>query len=131
MSSERWEARVGNPRRVIRDITDECERSILVHYLLIYNVSPDYLERRGQYRDAHLRLAWEANARGELLLGGALEDPTDSAVLLFQGDSPEVASRFAASDPYVLNGLVEKWQVRPWRTVVGSSAATPVRPAGA
>jgi len=100
------------------------------HYLLIYTVAPDYLERRGEYRDAHLRLAWAAHARGELLLGGALEEPTDTAVLLFQAESPEVAARFATADPYVTHGLVERWQVRPWRTVVGSGAATPVRPAG-
>jgi uncharacterized protein YciI len=99
------------------------------HYLLIYTVAPDYLARRGEYRAAHLQLAWEAHARGELLLGGALEEPTDTAVLLFQAESAEVAARFAAADPYVVHGLVESWQVRPWRTVVGTGAATPVRPA--
>ncbi|HEY0593124.1 MAG TPA: YciI-like protein, partial [Thermoanaerobaculia bacterium] len=70
-----------------------------MHYLLIYDVSPDYLERRGAYRDEHLRLAWDANERGELLLGGALGEPVDGAILLFRGDSPEAAERFAAADP--------------------------------
>jgi uncharacterized protein YciI len=61
-------------------------------------------------------------------LGGALTDPVDNAVLLFQGDSPAVAERFAAADPYVKNGLVKGWRVRPWTTVVGADASTPVRP---
>jgi hypothetical protein len=50
-------------------------------------------------------------------------------VLLFQGDSPEVAERFARADPYVINGLVKRWYVREWKTVAGTHSATPVRPA--
>jgi uncharacterized protein YciI len=99
-----------------------------MHFLLIYDLVPDYLERREAFRGDHLRLAWDAHARGELLLAGALAEPTDHAVLLFQGDSPEPAERFARSDPYVLNGLVTSWRVRPWITVVGKQAATPVHP---
>lgn len=90
-----------------------------MHYLLFYEVVPDYIERRTAYRDEHLRLAREANTRGELLLGGALANPADRAVLLFQGDSPAVAERFAERDPYVLNGIVTRWEVREWTTVVG------------
>jgi uncharacterized protein YciI len=100
------------------------------HYLLIYDTAPDYLERRVALREAHLRLAWAAHARGELILGGALADPVDGAILFFQGDSPEVAERFAREDPYVQQGLITRWRVRPWTTVVGEGAATPMRPQG-
>lgn len=98
------------------------------HYLLIYDLSPDYLQRRQEFRNEHLRLAWEAHGRGELLLGGALADPADSAVLLFSGESPAAAEKFAKGDPYVRNGLVRQWRVRTWMTVAGSEAANPVRP---
>ena len=98
-----------------------------MHYLLMYDLVPDYLERRAQYRDAHLKLAWAAAERGELLLAGALADPTDSAVLLFESDSPAAAQAFARADPYVLAGLVARWRVREWTTVVGERAAKPVR----
>ena len=98
------------------------------HFLLSYELSPDYLDRRGEYRGAHLRLAWQAADRGELLLGGALGDPVDAALLLFVGDTPEAAEAFARADPYVANGLVKSWRVRPWTTVVAEHAATPVRP---
>jgi len=98
-----------------------------MHYLLLYEVSEDYLSRRGEFREEHLRLAWQAHDRGELVLGGALADPVDGAVLLFKGETPEVAERFAQTDPYVTNGLVLTWRVRPWTTVVGADAATPVR----
>jgi uncharacterized protein YciI len=100
-----------------------------MHFLLMYDVGADYLVRRAQFREEHLELAWAAHARGELLLGGALADPVDGAVLLFRGDSPEVAERFAAADPYVRNGLVDRWRVRPWITVAGAEAATPIHPA--
>ena len=49
------------------------------HFLMFYEVADDYLARRGQFRDAHLKKAWESHARGELVLGGALADPIDGA----------------------------------------------------
>ena len=99
------------------------------HYLLLYTLAPDYLERRGGLRDEHLALAWEAHERGELILAGALADPVDGAVLLFGGEGPEAAEAFARADPYVEQGLVTEWRVREWSTVVGDDPARPVRPA--
>jgi uncharacterized protein YciI len=99
-----------------------------MHYLLIYKLAPDYLERRGALRTVHLQLAWDAQERGELVLAGALADPADTAMLLFQGDSPAAAEQFARADPYVTNGLVLSYQVRPWNTVVGELASVPTRP---
>jgi uncharacterized protein len=90
-----------------------------MHYLLFYDVVPDYVARRAAFRETHLALARAAHARGDLVLGGALADPVDGAVLLFRGESPAAAEAFAAADPYVLNGLVTRWWVRAWTTVVG------------
>ena len=98
-----------------------------MHYLLFYETSPDYLERRGEYRAEHLALAWKAHKHGDLILGGALQDPADRAVLLFESDSPASAEQFAKNDPYVKNGLVIRWEVRPWMTVVGKDAAKPLK----
>jgi len=99
-----------------------------MHYLLFYDVVPDYVERRTQYRAEHLAQGRAAVARGELVLGGALADPIDGAVLLFRGDSPAVAEDFAVADPYVRSGLVTRWRVRPWTTVVGESAEVQLPP---
>ena len=98
-----------------------------MHYILFYEVAEDYLSRRAEFREAHLEKAWAASERGELVLGGALANPVDGAVLLFRGDSPAVAERFAAVDPYVTNGLVKRWHVREWTTVAGEGSATPIR----
>ncbi len=99
-----------------------------MHYFLWYELTPEYLARRGQFRAEHLALAWQAVERGELVLGGAVGDPVDAALLLFKGASPDAAERFARADPYVKNGLIARWRVRPWTTVVGPDAATPVKP---
>jgi uncharacterized protein YciI len=99
-----------------------------MHYLMSYQLSADYMERRGEFRDAHLKLAWEAQERGEIVIAGAYADPVDTALLLFQGDSPEAAERFARADPYVTHGLVTGYSIRQWNTVVGDGATTPVRP---
>jgi uncharacterized protein YciI len=97
-----------------------------MHYLLFYDVGDGYVERRAAFRAAHLAHAREAVARGDLVLGGALADPVDGAVLLFRGPSPQVAERFAAADPYVKSGLVKSWRVREWTTVVGPDAQVPL-----
>src|SRR3546814_17174471 len=80
-----------------------------MHYLMFYDLVPDYLERRGEFRDAHLALARQAAARGELVLGGALADPADQAVLLLKREFPAVAEAIAPADPSVQSGLVNQW----------------------
>ena len=58
--------------------------------------------------------------RGELFLAGALSEPADTAVLVFKADSPKIPEDFARNDPYVMNGLITEWSVRPWIVVIGS-----------
>lgn len=96
------------------------------HFLLIYELAPDYLERRSAFRDRHLALAWQAADAGALLLGGAVGDPVESALLVFS--TAEAAGAFAKADPYVAEGLVRSWRVVPWATVAGPHAAAPLRP---
>jgi uncharacterized protein len=97
-----------------------------VHYLLFYDVVDDYTTRRVPLRPAHLGYAQPFVERGELILGGALASPADAAILLFQGSSPAIAERFAESDPYVTHGIVRRWWVREWTTVLGPLAATAI-----
>lgn len=92
------------------------------HFALFYHVVDDFAARRTPHRSEHLRLAGEAYARGELLLGGALSDPVDTALLVFDCANKAVVEDFAKHDPYVVNGLVKKWTVRPWTVVVGQNA---------
>jgi uncharacterized protein YciI len=91
------------------------------YFALVYEVVDDYVERRAQFRAEHLRAAGAATDRGELLLGGALGYPVDGALLVFRADDRSAVEEFARNDPYVVNGLVTRWTVRPWTVVVGSA----------
>ena len=99
-----------------------------MHFLLTYDYTDDYLEKRGLYRNAHLAHAWAAQQRGEVLLAGAVGSPPASAVLVFQCESADTLEQFAQTDPYYLNGLVRRYTVAPWTTVVGAQAHTPIYP---
>lgn len=90
-----------------------------MYYILFYKTVDNYVERRKPFRDEHLKLAMEAYNNGSIVLAGALADPADEAVLVFKGDSPAVAEAFALNDPYVKNGLISEWTVRPWTVVIG------------
>lgn len=99
-----------------------------MHFLLFYSYVPDVLERRPQFRGAHLNHARASVARGELILAGAFADPVDGAALFFSAPSKDVVETFAREDPYVKGGLVTDWKVRAWTTVVGEGAANPLPP---
>ena len=81
----------------------------------------NYVERRAAFREIHLGLAREFYDRGELLLGGALTDPIDSALLIFQCPDASVVEAFVARDPYVQNGLITRYAIRNWNVVVGNA----------
>ncbi len=89
------------------------------YYILFYKTIEDYVEKRAPYRSEHLKLAKEAHERGDIIMAGAFAEPADGAALIFKGESPKVAEDFANNDPYVKNGLIKEWSIRPWTVVVG------------
>ena len=93
-----------------------------MHYLLFYEYVEDAVARRAPFREEHLRLAREALGRGELLMGGAFAEPVDGAALLFRADQPSTVEAFVRGDPYVANGVVTRWRIRPWTVVIGPPA---------
>lgn len=90
-----------------------------MYYILFYKTVPDYLERRGQFREEHLKLVKSAFDTGSLVMAGAFAEPADGAALIFKGESPKVAELFAKNDIYTKNGLIESWYVRQWTVVIG------------
>jgi uncharacterized protein YciI len=93
------------------------------YFALFYDVADDFVERRAPYREAHLRLVQEAYRRGEIVLAGAVGMPPDRALLIFRASDPSTADAFARADPYVVNGLVTRWDIQPWAVVVGNELA--------
>src|SRR3989442_15838296 len=101
-----------------------------MHYLLFYDVVPDYATKRMPYRGSHLAYAQQAVDRGELILGGALANPVDASILLFRASSPDIVEKFARDDPYVRNGIVTKWRGGGLTPGGGEEAHTKVPPPG-
>lgn len=91
-----------------------------MYYVLFYKTIDNYIEKRTPFREEHLRLANAARSSGVLVMAGALADPADGALLIFKAENPQVAEDFAKNDPYVKNGLITEWKVRPWTVVVGN-----------
>jgi len=90
----------------------------MAYFALQYDVVPDHLTRRAPFRDAHIALAREAEARGALVMAGALSDPL-GALLVFRADDDTCVRAFVSADPYVTEGLVTRWLFRPWAVVIG------------
>jgi len=90
------------------------------YFALLYDVVDDFVARRMNFREEHLRRGQEALGRGELLLAGALGEPVNGALLVFLAEERSIPEQFAKKDPYVTNGLVKRWEVRPWNVVVGN-----------
>ena len=90
------------------------------YYALFYEVTPDYIERRAAFRALHLQHAQAAQQRDELVLAGAFSEPVDRALLVFRAEDKAVVENFARHDPYVINGLVTRWEVRAWTVVIGN-----------
>ena len=87
--------------------------------LLTLNYTPDILEKRGPYRDAHLQGARDAKTAGKLLMAGALANPVDAGLFVFTPAATEDEIRsFVEGDAYVKAGLVTGWTTRPWMVVV-------------
>ncbi|MBK9097960.1 MAG: YciI family protein [bacterium] len=89
------------------------------YYALNYHLTDDYMQRRPQFREEHLKLAKESNEKGEMILAGAFSDPPDKALLIFKVADKSVIEDFVKKDPYVNNGLIAKWEIRPWTVVIG------------
>jgi len=90
------------------------------HYLLTYEVVEDYVEKRTPFRKIHLALATAYFKEGQLIMGGALANPADKAMLVFRCEEVKTVEHFVQQDPYVLNGLVKSWEIREWTVVVGA-----------
>ncbi len=90
-----------------------------MHFVLTYEYVPDVLTKRTPHRGEHLALLKELHAAGKLVFAGAYDPPTDGALIIFRGDTAADAEAFVKRDPYVKNGVVTKYRIRPWNVVVG------------
>ena len=91
-----------------------------MYFALFYDYVPDVLEKRTPHRSDHLAHANASHATGQLVHAGAFDPPTDGALFVFKADSAAEVEDFVRRDPYVKNGVVTAWRVKPWNVVVGA-----------
>jgi hypothetical protein len=84
-------------------------------HVLFYDYGDDIVTRRPPLRPAHLELIEAYHGDGRLLHAGAYGDPPRGGLLVFA--TAQAAEAFAGEDPYVSQGLVERWRVEPWNLV--------------
>ena len=87
------------------------------HQVLLYDFVENALEARAPHRAEHLALIARYVEEGTIAMAGALGDPPHGGLVVFPGDDPAPAERFAAEDPYVREGVVVSWRVEPWTVV--------------
>lgn len=91
------------------------------YYILFYETVENYVEKRAPYRSVHLANAKAAVDRGEIIMGGAFDEPADGVAIVFKVNEISIITNFVEEDPYVQNGLISKWWIRPWNVVVGTA----------
>ena len=89
-----------------------------MYFILTYETVQDYVELRKPFRSEHLGLLNIELKKKHIVLGGALEDPADKAVIIWKVDSKKIVEDFVAKDPYVQNGLVSNYEIRSWNVVI-------------
>jgi len=92
----------------------------MAYFILFYKTSEHYLEDRKPFRAQHLALAKAAQESGILLLAGALETPSDEAMLIFKAEQISEVENFAKTDPYVIHKVVKNWVISPWNVAMGT-----------
>jgi uncharacterized protein len=94
-----------------------------VKYVLTYRAVADFLPLARANRDAHVARLQTFAESGQLLLAGPMEEPLNGdALAVFTTRDAAVA--FAEGDPFVVNGVVATWDVRPWREIIVPEAGS-------
>jgi hypothetical protein len=89
-------------------------------FAFIGHDGPDGSELRKLHREAHLANLAPLDAYGRIVHAGPLLGDTGQPIgslILFEAPSLAEARAFAASDPYVVRGIFERWEVRETRVV--------------
>jgi uncharacterized protein len=86
-------------------------------YVLLYESADDALSKAPVHFAAHSARLQEFHARGDILMVGAFGDPQEQgSMAIFP--TRAAAEAFVEGDPFVLNGVVRRWEIREWNEVL-------------
>ncbi|KAG0174526.1 hypothetical protein DFQ28_005819 [Apophysomyces sp. BC1034] len=81
-------------------------------------------------REAHLVSARKANEEGDLVCGGSVFDNHENrkmvgSFMICRAESKEALEERIANDPYTLGKAWERWEIYPYRNVIGIQEELP------
>jgi uncharacterized protein YciI len=85
----------------------------MTKYVLLYESAPDVHERAPEHFPAHQDRLLEFQQQGTLTAVGPFGDPQgQGSMAIFT--TREAAEAFAKDDPFVVNGVVARYEIREW-----------------
>ena len=81
-------------------------------YLMFYEIAPDGMSEAQANFPAHRSRLDEFHRNGTLLMAGPYGSPPMGALGIFT--SKAAAEAFIAGDPFVINGVVGKYDIHEW-----------------
>ena len=101
-------------------MTDPSAVETNTKYVLLYESADNVAEKAPLHFGAHWARAHEFHDRGDLWLIGTFGDPqTEGSMAVF--NSREAVEEFVVGDPFVLEGVVERYEIREWTEALGAS----------
>jgi uncharacterized protein len=89
-------------------------------YVLFYESADDVLSKAPAHFPAHEARLKDFHARGDILMVGTFGDPQEQgSMAIFP--TRAAAEAFAEGDPFVLNGVVRRWEIRDWNEVLAET----------
>jgi uncharacterized protein YciI len=82
-------------------------------YVVLYESADDVASRAPEHYPAHKSQLDDFHRRGEILMVGTFGDPQrQGSMAIFP--TREAAESFVADDPFVLNGVIKRYEIREW-----------------
>ncbi|WP_426502496.1 YciI family protein [Dactylosporangium sp. McL0621] len=86
-------------------------------YVVLYTSADDVAAKAPAHFPAHKARLDEYHARGDLLMVGTFGDPQrEGSMAVFR--TRESAEAFVAGDPFVVNGVVARYEIRDWHEIL-------------
>jgi uncharacterized protein YciI len=77
-----------------------------------------------KHRPVHRQYLASLKEKGQLAASGPFADGS-GALIVYEADSPAAAEALLKADPFHVNGVFLRWQMRPWNTVIANRELFP------
>jgi uncharacterized protein YciI len=84
-----------------------------------YDYADDSEESRNVHRPAHREFLGTLTGPVKALATGPYADPPAAALLVIEADSADAVESKLDEDPFFVNGLIKRRQIREWTQVNG------------